>query len=58
MKVTIICDNEVKQSGLRADLGFSCLVEAQDTPKILFDTGASGSILLYNDYGAGAVIEL
>ena len=43
MKVTIICDSEVKQPGLRADLGFSCLIEAEDTPKVLFDTGASGS---------------
>lgn len=48
MKVTIICDSEVKQPGLQADLGFSCLIEAEDTPKILFDTSASGSILLNN----------
>ena len=48
MKITIVYDNEVKQSGLIADWGFSCLIEAQDTPKILFDTGASGSILQHN----------
>ena len=48
MKVTIICDSEVKQPGLRADLGFSCLIEAEDTPKVLFDTGASGTTLLDN----------
>ena len=48
MKITIVYDNEVKQSGLIADWGFSCLIEAQDTPKILFDTGTSGSILLHN----------
>ena len=48
MKITIVYDNEVKQSGLIADWGFSCLIEAQDTPKILFDSGASGSILLHN----------
>ena len=48
MKVTIVYDNEVKQPGLEADWGFSCLIEAQDMPKILFDTGAIGSILLHN----------
>ena len=48
MKITIVYDNEVRQPGLIADWGFSCLIEAQDTPKILFDTGASGSILLHN----------
>ena len=48
MKVTIVYDNEVKQPGLKADWGFSCLIEAQDTPPILFDTGASGSILRHN----------
>ena len=48
MKITIVYDNEVKQAGLKADWGFSCLVEAQDAPQILFDTGASGSILLHN----------
>ena len=48
MKVTIIYDNEVYKEGLVADWGFSCLVEAENTPKILFDTGADGSILLSN----------
>jgi len=48
MRITIVYDNEVKRSGLKADWGFSCLIEAQDAPKILFDTGASGSILLHN----------
>ena len=48
MKVTIIYDNEVKQTGLKADWGFFCLVETRDAPKILFDTGATGSILLHN----------
>jgi len=48
MRITIVYDNEVKKSGLIADHGFSCLIEAPDTPKILFDTGASGSILLHN----------
>jgi 7,8-dihydropterin-6-yl-methyl-4-(beta-D-ribofuranosyl)aminobenzene 5'-phosphate synthase len=48
MKITLIYDNEVHAPGLRSDWGFSCLVESEDTPKILFDAGANGSILLYN----------
>jgi len=50
MKITIIYDNTVYKEGLRSDWGFSCLVELsrQGAPTILFDTGTSGSILLYN----------
>ena len=48
MKVTIIYDNTVYKEGLQADWGFSCLVEVENTPKILFDTGTNGSILLSN----------
>ncbi len=48
MKVTIIYDNEVKKEGLKADWGFSCLIEVENAPPILFDTGASSSILLHN----------
>jgi len=48
MKITIIYDNEVKKQGLKADWGFSCLIEGQSIPPLLFDTGASGSILLHN----------
>ncbi len=48
MKVTIIYDNTVHEEGLEADWGFSCLVEAENTPKILFDTGSDGKILLEN----------
>ena len=47
MKATIIYDNEVWKEGLRANWGFSCLVEA-DNKKILFDTGANGALLLDN----------
>ena len=46
-KITIIYDNEIWKEGLKADWGFSCLVETQGK-KILFDTGANGSILLGN----------
>jgi 7,8-dihydropterin-6-yl-methyl-4-(beta-D-ribofuranosyl)aminobenzene 5'-phosphate synthase len=48
MKITLVYDNDVYTKGLKADWGFSCLVEVEDTPKILFDTGGSGAILLYN----------
>jgi len=48
MRITIVYDNEVEKPGLIADHGFSCLIEAPDTPKVLFDTGAKGSILLHN----------
>jgi 7,8-dihydropterin-6-yl-methyl-4-(beta-D-ribofuranosyl)aminobenzene 5'-phosphate synthase len=49
MKVTIIYDNmPPEKKGLQAEWGFSALVEMEDTPKILFDTGANGKILLEN----------
>jgi len=48
MRVSIIYDNEVFVKGLTADWGFSCVVEKRNTPNILFDTGANGSILLDN----------
>jgi len=48
MKLTILYDNTVYKEGLQADWGFSCLVEMENTPKILFDTGADGSILISN----------
>jgi 7,8-dihydropterin-6-yl-methyl-4-(beta-D-ribofuranosyl)aminobenzene 5'-phosphate synthase len=48
MKITIVYDNESYGKGLQADWGFSCLVEVENTPKILFDTGANGEILLSN----------
>jgi 7,8-dihydropterin-6-yl-methyl-4-(beta-D-ribofuranosyl)aminobenzene 5'-phosphate synthase len=47
MKVTILYDNTVFQSGLVSDWGFSCLVETQNRT-ILFDTGSNGSLLLEN----------
>jgi 7,8-dihydropterin-6-yl-methyl-4-(beta-D-ribofuranosyl)aminobenzene 5'-phosphate synthase len=47
MKVTIIYDNETSREDLRADWGFACLVEAHGR-RILFDTGAKGTILLGN----------
>ncbi|MEA3470751.1 MAG: MBL fold metallo-hydrolase [Thermodesulfobacteriota bacterium] len=47
MKVTIIYDNEAWDKGLAADWGFACLIEAHGR-RILFDTGASGPILMGN----------
>jgi 7,8-dihydropterin-6-yl-methyl-4-(beta-D-ribofuranosyl)aminobenzene 5'-phosphate synthase len=47
MKATIIYDNTVFRRDLQADWGFSALIEAGGK-RILFDTGASGSILLSN----------
>jgi len=48
MKVTIIYDNTVFRKDLQADWGLSCLIEEENTPKILFDTGTDGKILLGN----------
>ena len=47
MKVTIIYDNTTSRADLKADWGFSALVEVKGR-KILFDTGANGEILLSN----------
>ncbi|HPI88483.1 MAG TPA: MBL fold metallo-hydrolase [Spirochaetota bacterium] len=47
MKITIIYDNTSLRKDLLADWGFSALVEAHEK-RILFDTGANGSILLAN----------
>jgi len=47
MKITIIYDNESRVDKLRADWGFSCLIE-HDGVNILFDTGTKGALLLEN----------
>ena len=47
MKATILYDNTTFRKDLQADWGFSALIEAKGK-RILFDTGASGSILLSN----------
>lgn len=47
MKISIIYDNTSSRIDLQADWGFSALVEAHGK-KILFDTGADGSILMAN----------
>ncbi len=48
MKLTILYDNEVFLNDLKSDWGFSCFIEKEGVPNILFDTGANGSILLSN----------
>jgi len=48
MKVTIIFDNTLIKEGLQADWGFSALIEVRNVPRILFDTGGDGRILLSN----------
>ncbi len=48
MKVTIVYDNSAYLEDLKSDWGFSALIEAEGAPKILFDTGADGDILLNN----------
>lgn len=48
MKITLVYDNESLRRDFEADWGFSCFLEIDDTPKILFDTGANGSVLLSN----------
>ena len=47
MTLKILYDNSVFLAGLKADWGFSCLVEAHRRA-ILFDAGANGSVLLDN----------
>lgn len=47
VRVTVIYDNTVFRKELRADWGFSALVETGGR-RILFDTGGRGSILLFN----------
>ncbi|HEY90399.1 MAG TPA: MBL fold metallo-hydrolase [Dehalococcoidia bacterium] len=48
MKITIVYDNESGRPELKADHGYACLIESEDFPSILFDTGASGRILKHN----------
>lgn len=48
MKLTIIYDNTVFKKNLKSDWGFSAYIETKNNQKILFDTGGSGKVLLYN----------
>jgi 7,8-dihydropterin-6-yl-methyl-4-(beta-D-ribofuranosyl)aminobenzene 5'-phosphate synthase len=46
VKLSIVYDNEANK-GFISDWGFSCLIETGDW-NVLFDTGASGEILVHN----------
>jgi 7,8-dihydropterin-6-yl-methyl-4-(beta-D-ribofuranosyl)aminobenzene 5'-phosphate synthase len=48
MKITIVYDNDTVEEGLGADWGFACLVEVENGQRLLFDTGAKGSLLIEN----------
>ena len=48
MKITIVFDNCPDKRGLRTGWGFSSLIEVENAPPLLFDTGADGDILLDN----------
>jgi len=61
MKVTLVYDNTAYKKDLLPDWGFSCYLEIENTPRILFDTGASGTTLLHNIKKLGidpAVIDI
>ncbi len=45
--LTIVYDNQAYEPELRGDWGFACLIE-RSTDTVLFDTGASGALLLDN----------
>lgn len=47
MRITIVYDNTSIRRDLKADWGFACIVDVEDR-RILFDTGACGTILLEN----------
>lgn len=48
MKITIIYDNENYKKGFIPEWGFSSLVEVENGPTILFDTGGDAEILSEN----------
>jgi len=48
MKITVVYDNCSIKQGLKTGWGFSSLIETEDAPPLLFDTGADGATLLYN----------
>jgi len=48
MKLTVVYDNEVKREGLWRGYGFSCFIEAENMPSVLFDAGGDSPTLLHN----------
>jgi len=57
MKCTVLYDNQSARPELKADHGFSCLIESEDAPGILFDTGARGSMLKHNMAALGLSLD-
>ena len=53
MTITVLYDNQVRQTGLQAGWGFAALIESDDGAQILFDTGADGPTLLHNSHSLG-----
>ncbi len=53
---TDVYDNQSVQSGLKADWGFSCLVQGYEQT-VLFDTGAGGRLLLTNLDALGIQVQ-
>ncbi len=47
MKITVVYDNNPGIPGLRAEWGFSCLIEGAEK-RILFDTGGDAPVILAN----------
>jgi 7,8-dihydropterin-6-yl-methyl-4-(beta-D-ribofuranosyl)aminobenzene 5'-phosphate synthase len=48
MKITVVYDNCLSKIGLRTGWGFSCFIQIEGGPALLFDTGDDGNALLYN----------
>ncbi len=48
MKLTVVYDDEVKREGLWRGYGFSCFIEAENMPSVLFDAGGDSPTLLHN----------
>lgn len=48
MTITVVYDNCASEAGLLTGWGFSCLIETDHAPPILFDTGADGATLMHN----------
>jgi 7,8-dihydropterin-6-yl-methyl-4-(beta-D-ribofuranosyl)aminobenzene 5'-phosphate synthase len=54
--LTIVFDNNPYKKGLQSGWGFSCLIEGTEK-RILFDTGAEGTLLLENMQKQGIIPE-
>jgi 7,8-dihydropterin-6-yl-methyl-4-(beta-D-ribofuranosyl)aminobenzene 5'-phosphate synthase len=48
MRITVVYDNCAVKPGLGTGWGFSSLIETDNAPPLLFDTGADGATLLNN----------